>query len=343
MNAEEKKRQIIDLWQTCFHDSDEFIRLYFTEIYHDENAMIIAEGDRVLSALQMIPYEMTCWGVPLPMSYIAGASTYPEARNRRLMSDLLHTSIRTMKSRGIALTTLMPADDWLFGYYARFGYVTACFEQIERKRFPAHPICPPPKTTVSPNHQFAYFRQEMQKRSCCVQHSRTDFDALAQDLRFCHGAVVTVMRSGQICGLAMAIPEKEFAYVLDGVYDDDEARQQLLRTCAERFAKQEVRCRVPGGKEDTPSGMIRIIDAGRVLSLFAELNSEQNLTLKVNDPLIPENNALFAINGGRCTRGCRNESGIDLELTIDELTRRIFAGGHPSFSEQQPFMSLMFD
>ena len=35
----DKKQQIVNLWRTCFGDSEAFISLYFDRVYKDENAM----------------------------------------------------------------------------------------------------------------------------------------------------------------------------------------------------------------------------------------------------------------------------------------------------------------
>ena len=37
----DKKQQIVNLWRTCFGDSEAFISLYFDRVYKDENAMTI--------------------------------------------------------------------------------------------------------------------------------------------------------------------------------------------------------------------------------------------------------------------------------------------------------------
>ena len=41
----DKKQQIVNLWRTCFRDSEAFISLYFDRVYKDENAMTIEKGE----------------------------------------------------------------------------------------------------------------------------------------------------------------------------------------------------------------------------------------------------------------------------------------------------------
>ena len=56
------KEKVRDLWQNCFDDSEDFMNLYFSTKYSDENTLVKVEGGLVLSALQMLPYTMTCLG-----------------------------------------------------------------------------------------------------------------------------------------------------------------------------------------------------------------------------------------------------------------------------------------
>ena len=55
----DKKQQIVNLWRTCFGDSEAFISLYFDRVYKDENAMTIEKDGKIVSALQIVPHTMT--------------------------------------------------------------------------------------------------------------------------------------------------------------------------------------------------------------------------------------------------------------------------------------------
>ena len=50
----DKKQQIVNLWRTCFGDSEAFISLYFDRVYKDENAMTIEKDGKIVSALQIV-------------------------------------------------------------------------------------------------------------------------------------------------------------------------------------------------------------------------------------------------------------------------------------------------
>ena len=71
------KEQVKALWRICFQDSEEFIDLYFRLRYKNEVNAVIQNGDKVVSALQMLPYPMTFCGKTVQTSYISGACTHP--------------------------------------------------------------------------------------------------------------------------------------------------------------------------------------------------------------------------------------------------------------------------
>ena len=62
------------------------------------------------TALQMLPYRMSFGEASLDVSYISGAATRPEYRNRGLMGRLLKESFEIMRSRNIPLSALITAE-----------------------------------------------------------------------------------------------------------------------------------------------------------------------------------------------------------------------------------------
>ena len=167
----------MELWHRCFEDTDEFIRFYFERKYSDANSLIYEENGKALSALQMLPYPMRWENVTVDTSYISGACTLPDVRNRGFMTLLLQNALQEMYDRGIAFSTLIPAEDWLFGYYAGQGYVTV-FDYALHTYTPANQTIPNTLSLTTSDrfdanfarNLFPYFDQEMSKRNYCIQH-----------------------------------------------------------------------------------------------------------------------------------------------------------------------------
>ena len=126
------KDEVKALWKLCFTDSDEFTDLYFDLRYKDDINMAVREEGKIISALQMISYPMTFCGETIATSYVSGACTHPDYRSHGAMRRLLRLTHRRMYDDGILLSTLIPAEKWLFGYYAKSGYTPRFGYVMER-------------------------------------------------------------------------------------------------------------------------------------------------------------------------------------------------------------------
>ena len=90
------KEKVRKLWKLCFHDSPAFTDLYFQMRYNNEVNIAIQSGDLVIAALQMLPYPMTYCGKTIATSYVSGACTHPDFRNKGVMRELLAESFGKM-------------------------------------------------------------------------------------------------------------------------------------------------------------------------------------------------------------------------------------------------------
>ena len=107
---EAMREKIKSLWKLCFNDSDEV-------------NIAIQSGEEVIAALQILPYPMTFGKSEIKTGYVSGACTHPDYRNRGAMRELLSQAFTRMLHNDMSISTLIPAEPWLFGYYAGMGYV----------------------------------------------------------------------------------------------------------------------------------------------------------------------------------------------------------------------------
>ena len=123
MNLTDRRRQLEILWQTVFHDSDEYVRMFFDRVYQPENTFVIEqEGRGVVAMLQAVPYGVKINSAILPCAYVCGVCTHPSERGKGYMKVLLREAMHAMRKRGFALSMLIPAEPWLFEVYRRYGY-----------------------------------------------------------------------------------------------------------------------------------------------------------------------------------------------------------------------------
>lgn len=114
--------QILDMWKVCFGDSQPYFDIYFRERYCDENTLAYFEGEKVVASLQLLHYNFTFCGTEIPTAYISGACTLPEARKKGYMAALLKRTFYELEKRDIALSLLVPEEEWLLSFYKKYGY-----------------------------------------------------------------------------------------------------------------------------------------------------------------------------------------------------------------------------
>ncbi|MCC8170699.1 MAG: GNAT family N-acetyltransferase [Parabacteroides sp.] len=333
------KQQVKDLWQTCFDDDEAFAAFYFDRVYRPENTVIYKEEGIVLSALQLLPYTMTYAGAEIPVSYISGASTAPGARGRGLMKGVLADAFERMRRRGDYLSVLIPAEEWLFGFYRKTGYAEAMYCRM-CDCMPA-PVDTPagavrrvtglredgPAFDACCRRLYGYFSKKMKERPCCVQHTPADFRNILTDLALSRGDVFLASPAGEeVAGLAFVYPSPGGAWLVkECLADTGEVKDGLLSGIAAYYAGSEVRQREFVSTSGLPYGMARVIDAEAMLRIYAQHHPACTLTLSLFDDLLPGNTGVYRIGNGAC-RKSEQPVAEALPLTMPELTRWLFTG-----------------
>lgn len=243
------------LWQDTFGDSDAFVRLFFTRVYRPQNALTLSRDGRLAAMLHLVPYSLRIGHRTLPAAYICGVSTRPEARGQGLMTALMRRALRTMRRRGFALTTLIPAEPWLFDVYARLGYVhpiQTCDERIATADLPLAP----PDVRIAPCTDarfYAAFDRLERRRPCAILHTARDFDTIRLDCESDGGRVLVALADGRPAGFLFEAPEEGgVVRVKELLAEDADTETALLRAAATRHGATQLRIRRPP-QPDCPS------------------------------------------------------------------------------------------
>lgn len=308
--------------------------------------MVLRKEGRIVSALQMIPYPMTFCGKVIPVSYISGACTHPDDRGQGGMRQLLQDTHRAMYEEGVWLSALIPAEGWLFDYYAKSGYTSGFGYAVES--VPADSLRPSPDCRVEEegavsgmdasleSEHYRYFDIRMRERACCVQHSFEDFRVVMADLRLGGGKLLVARRKGVMVGLAFCVAEGVAVRVKELLADDGAVRDTLLWEAASAYKADVVELWRPSMSASRCLGMARAIHVQKMLSLFARQYPASRFYICLEgDEAIPENNGCYTVEDGTCCRG-RVDGERYHTYTIGMLTRLLLDAEHP-------YMSLMLD
>jgi predicted acetyltransferase len=171
------KKNVKQMWKICFDDSEEFMDIYFSEKYQNENTLIYFEQNRPVASLQLLPYFFTFYGIEVPISYISGACTLPKYRKRGCMTKLLTMAFEIMQERKTPISILIPADNYLCSYYKNFGFETV-FDTEEESGFLKNIL-----NEAITDFEGAYFRFDslFRNKDFCIQKSKTDFKTIVKD------------------------------------------------------------------------------------------------------------------------------------------------------------------
>lgn len=363
INTMSKKKDIIKIWSECFpSDSPRWRRMFFDAVYVDDEALTLSDPDteQTVSSLLLLSYAMTFQGSTVGMAYIYGAGTLRKFRARGYMSRLMRMALREASDRGDTFAALIPANETLRRYYARFGFSTVFFSRperytaIHRFRYDGDYI----ELQADDPGLYPAFERMMSARPCCVQHSRAQFLTLMDDARMSgHGfAAVADRATGEPLAMLWAEPEvaSSTLRIKELLCVNTDAAHAALTALQRQFPDSPLTLlrqpsdRVAGGNF-IPGGMARVVNVEDALRAVASNNPEVTLTVRVTDPILPENNGVYILKGGKLRTLSEPSANIviNLDLTPEVLTSMLFSStsiaeitGLPA---HRPRMSLMLD
>ncbi|WP_321479011.1 GNAT family N-acetyltransferase [uncultured Bacteroides sp.] len=336
------KRRIKELWQLCFQDNEAFTELYFTRRYNNEVNISIQSGEEVIAAMQTLPYPMTFCGEIIPTAYVSGACTHPDYRNKGVMMELLSQAFARMHSQGILLSSLIPANNSLFQYYRKSGYASV-FNYAEKTIHIEQVIEKKKRLKIKVSDEFKeetyqYFYQKMEERPCCIQHTVNDFKVILAALKLEEGKILIAKEKEKICGIALCHPTGNTVLVDEIVTEDTEIKNSLIAEASQLWQCNKITILSPGDTESMNKqlGMIRIIDAKKVLQLFAAAFPSKEMSLELTDNNISSNNGYYYITNGKCMKSNERLFRTHRKYTVETLAEEIFPPLHP-------YMSLMLN
>lgn len=336
------KEEVKALWKLCFNDSEEFVEMYFRMRYKNEINVAIESGDEVISALQMIPYPMTFCGNTVKTSYISGACTRPDFREKGVMRELLSQAFTRMFHNGIFFSTLIPAEPWLFGYYERMGFAAEFKYSVKEITVPEFI---PSRDIIVTNVKecqeniYQYLDRKLSERPYCIQHTYEDFQVIMADLPISEGHLFVAQVENEIKGLAFAYKQDGYVVINELIAETKDAEYSLLYHIKEFTGYKRMMQLLPPDDDNQPQhplGMIRIINAKEVLQLYASIFPDDEMQVKLSDKQLSVNNGYYYLYKGKCKYSAERLPGTYISMNINELTSRVLKPLHP-------YMSLMLN
>ena len=122
---ETDREAIIHIWEQCFGDSEEYIRMYLENRFTTENMMVIHADGRPVSMASFLPAEIILNGKREEARYVYAVATLPAYRGRGYASEMIKHGIQKYKEPLI----LQPADEGLKRFYQTMGFWDAFLQE----------------------------------------------------------------------------------------------------------------------------------------------------------------------------------------------------------------------
>lgn len=113
------KEQIINLWQECFNDEREYIDMYLSMRYEENNMLGIYEKDKLVSMASFLDCKVKMEGKYIDAKYVYAVATLKDRRCLGYASKILEYAKQLY---GNALV-LKPQTNKLRKYYSELGFV----------------------------------------------------------------------------------------------------------------------------------------------------------------------------------------------------------------------------
>lgn len=118
---------LINLWSEVFGDELSYIDIFFRKQYERcETFCKVCDGE-IVSAFYLLPCCLDYSGETYVGRYLYAAATKKEYRGRGIMNSLIKEAADYCAQQNIDFISLLPANEGLYGFYAKFGFYTAMY------------------------------------------------------------------------------------------------------------------------------------------------------------------------------------------------------------------------
>lgn len=168
VDSERIKEETINLWRDAFHDSEDFMKLYFEKIYRPDINVVCQIDSHVVGALQTIPMRLKMENTAVNAAYISGVSVRADMRRQNIGTSLMRQAHNRLYEKHTVFACLIPAGPWLFTWYAQCGYS----QSIQA-------IAGPEKVGMM---DFDTFNKWQCAQPCILLHDKELYDVALKDL-----------------------------------------------------------------------------------------------------------------------------------------------------------------
>lgn len=329
--------QVKDLWRNCFDDTKEFIDFYFDECYEAKNTLVIFDGHKLCSSLQLRPYEIMIRETRFKVYYIVGVATWPEYRKRGYVTKLIKHAGKIMDERGYYISILLPFD---YSFYRRYGW-EVCYDLLHYVdldlKVSKLDINSNDFFSISPGgdlrHLNDLYEAYVNQNHGYITRNDREWDIILNDFEIDGGSCYLYKKDRLPQGYVLLTKEDTNIVIRELAYGDPNVLNKIIAFVLKKAEGQKVLWKAPisdatyANKHDFKMKIPKqAYVMGRIhnvpTSLSGIRSGNEHLIVKVIDSFFTENDGCFLFKGvgGRLLVE-RVDEEPDLQLGIQSLTQ----------------------
>ena len=339
------RREVEQLWAYCFEPAEHpFFQWYFAN-WQPANTLCGFEQGRMNTCVHLNPYTLELRGRQLPVPYIVGLATAPEARRGGVAGKLLTASLAEMRRRKCYFNILMPSKA---GFYYPYGW-ELCYHQLKY-----HITLDDLRGLTGSEGEFVMVTDKKDWHQLAAVYDRftasrhgyairgqEEWERLLASHQAENGYIALLIQAGQPMGYLLYTIRDAVFTVGDQAYTSWQAQRSLLNFAYNHRSQvthavwnspfdDTLHFALPNPKQGVsvqPFMAGRIVDvAGALSGIDYPLAIEDRLTINVTDGLADWNNGSFAltVKGGKADVSADTSGSPDITCTIGALSLLVF-------------------
>lgn len=331
------------LWLQCFHDDPQWVERFFHHFGTTDTCRHISRGGTAVATLYNIArYRFTAAGHYVPAAYFYALCTHPCYRNQGLMGQLITETLQQLYLSRCGMAVLIPAETWLFDYYARFGFAPVFRRRTVPLSEGAASLSCSASLDLHPSRRdiLRFLLHHPEQHPVSLRPTASTLSMTLDDLALSDGLVCGLRTDeGRMCAVAMVYPRPSGRLVELLRADNSSASSALCHRLNDLpLMGTRPMMHLPSTPQapGTPFGMARIVHAEHFLRFYAACFPAAEQTFQLIDPQITANQGCYHLQHGKCKKEVRPPHPGYRTLTIGQLADELLT---PLY----PFMSLMWE
>ncbi|SHI99928.1 GNAT family N-acetyltransferase [Parasporobacterium paucivorans] len=326
---ESEKRLSRPLYEEVFGDTEKFTDFYYNTRVGGNAILADMQDGSVVSMLHRCPRSLTINGKEVESEYVFAVATSLEHRRSGRMGALMRRALCDMNSAGLPLAYLAPVD---YKVYLPYGFACVysaygCMEKNKYVEATGYNLVAAQEADIE---ELVGFSDKLLHENLRMYSSRNFeyYSNMIQQLEAENGFLAILKNNQGIC--AYGYLSNDESLQISEFVCLPMARDAYISAVCNRMGCHEIR--INGvlfpwdGCEDQPKVMARVIRP-EALTSYIRTKEKINLCLKLNDPVIRENNNTFIIKSDAFSCSIRKSaSSPDLEMDIETFSKWLTTG-----------------